>query len=286
VRPHHPARAHNPARRGPPPSSVDRVATSPSAGTHRGLASTIAPPPPLRLLIRNEPRAADLAAAIRGINNLHAAGDLGPAATSPSAPHLECTAASPPPSRHDLPSASSSATCRDVPSAIAPLIYVPTPDQQQGPSWPSSDASKSSAGTSPPRLRAAACWPPPAPRPPPRRAASWARDSSKHRLQGGIPRNPAAAVCEGDDPSGAVERNFSRAAQAERQTNGRAELPRDPGLLPTASLCLSQIESAHGLPVRPQGEALLTAPSPSLSPPPSKFECVVWSVFQFAPVLP
>jgi hypothetical protein len=91
--------------------------------------------------------------------------------------------------------------------------------------------------------------------------------SSSRRLQGGIPRNPAAAVCEGDDPSGAVERNFSRAAQAERQTNGRAELPRDPGLLPMASLCLSQIESAPGLPDRPQGEALLTAPSPSLSHP-------------------
>jgi hypothetical protein len=87
VRPHHPARTHNPARRGPPPSSVDHAATSPSAGTHCGLASTIAPPPPLRLLIRNEPRrhlrqrAADLAAAIRGISNLHAVGDLGPAAT-------------------------------------------------------------------------------------------------------------------------------------------------------------------------------------------------------------
>jgi hypothetical protein len=84
--------------------------------------STKAPPPPLRQR-RNEPRrhlrqrVADLAAAIRGISNLHAVGDLVPAAnlvpaaTSPSAPHLERTVASP----H-----LESGVRRDVPSANAP----------------------------------------------------------------------------------------------------------------------------------------------------------------------
>jgi hypothetical protein len=82
----------------PPPLIAPRPPPRSSSGTHRGLASTIAPQPPLQLLIRNAPRrplrhrAADLAPPF-----VERTGDHGPAATSPSAPHLERTGPSPSP---------------------------------------------------------------------------------------------------------------------------------------------------------------------------------------------
>jgi hypothetical protein len=82
----------------PPPLIAPRPPPRSSSGTHRGLASTIAPRPPLQLLIRNAPRrplrhrVADLAPPF-----VERTSDHGPAATSPSAPHLERTGPSPSP---------------------------------------------------------------------------------------------------------------------------------------------------------------------------------------------